>query len=122
MKRQLNLKLFDEENTIDLSLDKIIGSKHTPTTYNFPKLHTDAALSLAELSSAIDNWCEAILHSDEDILLASSTDDFISKYAIDTLTSIDDLLARYSTNSYMSPAPQSEEDTKIDFSELLKGF
>ncbi|MGL4736339.1 MAG: hypothetical protein ACRCW2_02685 [Cellulosilyticaceae bacterium] len=121
MKRQFNLNVFGEDQSLDLSLNKLIGTTapHTPAPSNFPKLQSEAALSLGELSTALDSLCEELLHTDEDILLASSTEDFIGKYAATkALGSIDELLALYSNTSIEAPKPSS----KIDFKDLLEGF
>lgn len=121
MKRQFNFNLLGEDQSLDLSLDKLIGgaTPTAPAPEDLPKFQSEAALTLSELSTALDSLCEELLHTDEDILLAASTEDFIGKYtATKALGSIDELLALYSNTSVEAPKPVE----KIDFKDLLEGF
>lgn len=120
MKRQFRLNLLGTDHCLDLSLDKLVGNAtHAPTDEDFLKLQSEAALTLSELSTALDSLCEELLHTDEDILMASSTEDFIGKYAATkALGSIDELLALYSHTSIEAPKPAS----KMNFKDLLEGF
>ncbi|MGL4344176.1 MAG: hypothetical protein ACRCTE_03185 [Cellulosilyticaceae bacterium] len=118
MKRQLNLNILKDAHVLDVSLDKLIGGNHPPVNHS-PILPSEPALSLSELSATLDSLCEDLLHSEEDILSAASTNDFINKYASSkALHSIDDLLAQYSTTQ----AAPSPSDAPLNFKDLLEGF